>query len=356
MKKTIILAAGGTGGHVFPAIALSHELKSRGYEAILLTDKRIAKFSAALQNVPHHIIHAGGFSLRGIVPMFVGIIQTFLYFQKVKPAAVVGFGGYPSLPGMCAGVLLRIPTLLHEQNSYMGKVNRLFAPYAKKIGLSFPETTAIPEGGRTKCVMVGNPVRSNIKKLKSSIYSTNDDEINLLITGGSQGTAIFSEVIPQAITKLPIFLQRKLRITQQCRPDDVNKTQDYYMRNNIKAKVSSFIDDMSLELARADMVIARSGASTCAELAVAGRPSILVPYPYATEDHQTTNAAWLKNAGAAIVIPQIEFSATVLTNLLQNILQAPERRKEMADAARSIAITDAEAALADLVLQSIEKS
>lgn len=353
MKKTIILAAGGTGGHVFPAIALANELKSRGYDAILLTDKRIAKFAHALQNVPHKIIHAGPFSPRGLFSILFGLVETFLYFRKVNPVAVVGFGGYPSFPGMAIGLLTKIPTLLHEQNSYMGKVNRLFAPFVKKIALSFPETTAIPEKAKAKCVMVGNPVRSAIKQLKSSIYSTNDDEIYLLVTGGSQGTAIFSEVIPQAITKLPIFLQRKLRVTQQCRPDDVNKTQDFYMRNNIKAKVSSFIDDMRLELARADMVIARSGASTCAELAVAGRPSILIPYPHATEDHQTTNAAWLKNAGAAIVIPQVEFSATVITNLLQNILQAPERRKEMADAARSIAITDAEAALADLVLQSI---
>ena len=356
MNKTIILAAGGTGGHVFPAIALSTELKNRGYNPILLTDYRIKKFAAALNRVDHRIIHTGPLSPRGIFGLVTGLIQSFFFFRKVKPVAVVGFGGYPSFPGVAMGLLLRLPTLLHEQNSYMGKVNRIFARYVKHIALSFPNTNAVPAEAKKKCITVGNPIRPAIKKLKNSIYSTNDDEIFLLITGGSQGTSIFSEIIPQALSKLPIYMQRKLRVTQQCRAEDVSGTQDFYVRNNIKAKVAAFIDDMSFELARADMVIARSGASTCAELAVAGKPSILIPYPHATEDHQTTNAQWLKDAGAAIVIPQTEFSVIILTNLLQNLFQSPEKRASMAEATKAISMPDAEAALADLVIQSLQAS
>ena len=353
MNKTIILAAGGTGGHVFPAIALGNELKNRGYNPILLTDHRIKKFAAALNTMPHHITHAGPLSPRGIFGLVAGLIETFLYFRKVKPVAVVGFGGYPSFPGVAMGLLMRLPTLLHEQNSYMGKVNRIFAPFVKHIGLSFPNTGAVPKGAKNKCTMVGNPVRASIKKLRHSPYSSNEDDIFILITGGSQGTSIFSEIIPQALSKLPIFMQRKLRVTQQCRADDVSATQNFYMRNNIKAHVAAFLDDMSFELARADMVIARSGASTCAELTVAGRPSILVPYPYATEDHQTTNAEWLGDAGAAIIVPQTEFTVIILTNLLQNLLQAPEKRYAMAEAARNISMPDAEGAFADLVIKSL---
>ena len=353
MQKTIILAAGGTGGHVFPAIALAHELQNRGYNPILLTDFRIQKFAAALTTVQHKIIHTGPLSPRGIFGLIAGLIETFLFFRKIKPVAVVGFGGYPSFPGVAIGLLFHLPTLLHEQNSYMGKVNRIFAPFVKQIALSFPNTNAIPEKAKSKCVMIGNPVRTAIKKLKNSIYSVNDDEIFLLVTGGSQGTAIFSEIIPQAIKKLPIFMQRKLRVTQQCRAEDVSRTQDFYTHNNIKAKVAAFIDDISFELSRADLVIARSGASTCAELAVAGRPSILVPYPHATEDHQTTNAEWLKEAGAAIILPQTEFTVIILSTLVQNLLQSPDKRLEMAEAARAIGILDAEAALADLVVKAI---
>jgi UDP-N-acetylglucosamine--N-acetylmuramyl-(pentapeptide) pyrophosphoryl-undecaprenol N-acetylglucosamine transferase len=351
MNKTIILAAGGTGGHVFPAIALGTELKNRGYNPILLTDHRIQKFAAALNAVPHHIIHAGPLSPRGIFGLVAGLIETFLFFRKVKPIAVVGFGGYPSFPGVAMGLLQRLPTVLHEQNSYMGKVNRIFARYVKQIAISFPNTKAVPADSKRKCILVGNPIRPSIKKLRNSIYSIHDDEIYLLITGGSQGTSIFSEIVPQALSKLPIYMQRKLRVTQQCRADDVSTVQDFYMRNNIKAKVSAFIDDMSLELARADMVIGRSGASTCAELAVAGRPSILVPYPYATEDHQTTNAEWLKEAGAAIIIPQTEFTVVILTNLLQTLFQSPEKRASMAEATKSVSMPDAEAALADVVIK-----
>ena len=356
MTKTIILAAGGTGGHVFPAIALAQELKMRGYAPVLLTDHRIDKFANAIGIIPRHIIYAGKLSPKGLIHLLLGLVQSFLYFLKVKPVAVVGFGGYPSFPGMAMGLVLGIPTVLHEQNSYMGKANRLFAPFVKRVALSFPNTRAIPESAKTKCSMVGNPVRPAIKRLGKSVYSVSDDEIFLLITGGSQGSSIFSEIIPPAINQLPLFLQRKLRITQQCRPAEVAATQDFYNRNQIKAHVAAFINDMHMELARADLVIARAGASTCAELAVAGRPAILVPYPHATEDHQTTNARWLADAGAAIIIPQADLTPTILANMLQNLLQSLENRSMMAQAAHNLGIPDAESALADLVEKYVKPS
>lgn len=349
--KTFILAAGGTGGHVFPAIALAHALKARGHHAVLLTDKRITKFAAALGDTPRHVIAAGPLSPKGLLPLCIGILQAVRFMRKTKPAAVIGFGGYPSFPGIAAAILLGKPLILHEQNSYMGKVNRWLAKFADALALSFPHTVNVPDEAQSRTQVTGNPVRPQIKRLYKSDYSRSEDTLYLLITGGSQGSSIFAEVVPQALSLLPVFLKNKLVVTQQARADEVQKTQDFYTQNGIRAGVASFIDDMQVQLGRADLVICRSGASTVAELAVAGRPSILVPYPHAMEDHQTTNARWLSDMGAAILVPQGEFTAPVLANMLKALLQSVEKRATMAEAAKDLALPDAEEVLADLVLK-----
>lgn len=354
-NKTIILAAGGTGGHVFPAIALAHELIARGYKPVLLTDERIAKFSASLGDMPRHIIHAGKLSPMGLVHMAMGLLEAFQYFLKTKPAAVVGFGGYPSFPGMAMGVTFRLPVILHEQNSFMGKANRFFAYASHAIGLSFPKTVAVPAQAKKRTKLVGNPVRPAIKKLFKQPYTTSDDTLYLLITGGSQGSSIFSQVVPEALANLPAHIKQKLVVTQQARAVEVDAVKGFYQRNNIKAQVAPFIEDMHIHLSRADLVICRSGASTVAELAVAGRPSVLVPYPYATENHQLTNARWLSDEQAAILIPQSDFNSTILTNLLSGVLQSAEKRATMAEAAKRLAMPDAESALADLLEQQLKK-
>lgn len=353
--KTIILAAGGTGGHVFPAIALAHELKARGYNPVLLTDHRIVKFANALSDIPRHIIHAGKLSPMGMVNMARGLVQAFLYFLRNRPMAVVGFGGYPSFPGLAMGLLFRLPVILHEQNSYMGKANRVFAYVANAVALSFPRTRAVPAMAAARCTLVGNPVRPAIKKLYKQPYSTHDDSLFLLITGGSQGSSIFADIVPLALANLPAHIRQKLVVTQQARPNEVDRVKTFYLHNNIKAQVAPFIEDMHIHLSRADMVICRSGASTVTELAVAGRPAILVPYPHATEDHQTTNARWLSDEQAAFLIPQPEFTATILTNLLTGVLQSSEKRATMAASAKRLALPDAESALADLVEKQLKK-
>lgn len=349
--KTFILAAGGTGGHVFPAIALAHALKSRGHNAILLTDKRIVKFASALGDTPRRIIHAGPLSPKGLLPLCLGILQAMLFILKAKPVAVIGFGGYPSFPGVAAAILLGKPLILHEQNSYMGKVNRWLSKFAEAVALSFPHTVNVPDEAQSRTHVTGNPVRPQIKRLYRAEYSRSEDTLYLLVTGGSQGSSIFAEVVPHALSLLPVFLKNKLVVTQQARADEVQKTQDFYQQHGIRAGVATFIDDMQVQLGRADIVICRSGASTVAELAVAGRPSILVPYPHAMEDHQTTNARWLSDMGAAILVPQDEFTAPVLANLLKGLLQSTEKRATMAEAAKNLALPDAEEVLADLVLK-----
>lgn len=354
-NKTIILAAGGTGGHVFPAIALAHELITRGYNPVLLTDHRISKFSNALGDIPRHIIHAGKLSPTGLINIMRGLYEAFAYFMQNKPIAVVGFGGYPSFPGMAMGLLFHKPIVLHEQNSYMGKANKFFAYVSNAIGLSFPKTVAVPPAAKKLCKLVGNPVRPAIKKLFKQGYSPSDDVLYLLITGGSQGSSIFAEVVPQALAALPAHLKQKLVVTQQARAAEVDAVKGFYQKNNIKAQVATFIDDMHIHLSRADMVICRSGASTVAELAVAGRPAVLVPYPHATHNHQTTNARWLSDEQAAFLIPQPEFTPTVLTNLLSGVLQSPEKMANMAEAAKRLALPDAESALADLLEQHLKK-
>jgi UDP-N-acetylglucosamine--N-acetylmuramyl-(pentapeptide) pyrophosphoryl-undecaprenol N-acetylglucosamine transferase len=353
-SKPVVLATGGTGGHVFPAEALAGELEARGVPFALVTDSRGRQWQGALARRPIHYIHSASPSgslmkrLNGLLALGLGLFDAWRALGRIGPAAVVGFGGYASVPTMIAARLRRTPAMLHEQNAVLGKANRLVLGGAARVGTSFERTRFVDEG---RARLVGNPVREPVRALRGSIYRAPGAErvIDLLVFGGSQGAASFSQVIPDAILSLPAPLRARLRIVQQCRPEDIERVRARYLQANIVVELAPFFIDLPQRLAGAHLVIGRSGASTVAELATIGRPSILVPYPYAADDHQTANARAFEAAGACLVIPHAEFAAPTLAGHLRALFDAPERMGAMAAAAHAAGRPDAAARLADLV-------
>jgi UDP-N-acetylglucosamine--N-acetylmuramyl-(pentapeptide) pyrophosphoryl-undecaprenol N-acetylglucosamine transferase len=357
MTRPIALAAGGTGGHVFPAQALASELQRRGRTVILITDKRGAGYEKAFPGVGIHRISAGTFAGRGVMGKaraLFGIAAGYLaagsLLRKLDPAVIVGFGGYPSLPTMLAAGRKRV-TLLHEQNAHLGRVNRLLAPRVSAIATSFPQVSGLGQQEMAKVAVTGNPVREAITAVREVPYTSPNGEgpIRILVLGGSQGATVFSEILPEALTQLPETLRKRLRITQQCRAEDLDRVRAAYAGAGIAADLASFIEDVPALLAAAHLVVSRAGASTVSELAVSGRPAILVPYPHATDDHQTANAKALVNAGGAWLMPQPKFTASACRQSLQALLGDAHTLAEMADGSRSMGRPRAAADLADLV-------
>jgi len=352
--RPIVLATGGTGGHVFPAEALAGELEARGVPFTLVTDSRGRQWQGALARQPIHYIHSAspsgslGARLRALLSLCWGLFDAWRALGRIEPAAVVGFGGYASVPTMIAARLRRTPSMVHEQNAVLGKANRLVLGGVVKVATSFARTRFVAEDrGR----LVGNPVRDSVRALRASAYRApgSDRVVDLLVFGGSQGAASFSQVIPAAILSLEQPMRARLRIVQQCRPEDLQKVRAVYLKANIVAELAPFFADLPQRLAGAHLVIGRSGASTVAELATIGRPSILIPYPYAADDHQTANARAFEATGACIVIPHAEFTAPMLAGHLRALVEAPERMAAMAAAAHAAGRPDAAARLADLV-------
>jgi UDP-N-acetylglucosamine--N-acetylmuramyl-(pentapeptide) pyrophosphoryl-undecaprenol N-acetylglucosamine transferase len=349
----VVLATGGTGGHVFPAEALAGELEARGVPFALVTDSRGRQWQGALARRPIHYIHSASPSgslakrLLALLSLGLGLFDAWRALGRIGPAAVVGFGGYASVPTMIAARLRRMPAMVHEQNAVLGKANRLVLGGVSVVATSFGRTRFVDD----KAHLVGNPVRDAVCALRGTTYRAPgpDRVIDLLVFGGSQGAASFSQVVPEAILSLPPPLRARLRIVQQCRPEDLEKVRDRYLRANIVAELAPFFADLPQRLAGAHVVIGRSGASTVAELAAIGRPSILIPYPYAADDHQTANARAFEGGGACIVIPHAEFTAPALAGHLRALLDAPERMAAMAAAAHAAGRPDAAARLADLV-------
>jgi len=310
--KTVILASGGTGGHIFPAIAVSDELIKRGYRTILITDIRAEKYiknNSKIERCFSEIHTISTSSLAGNIfkkvnaakDIGIGYFQAQKIIKDVKADIVVGFGGYPSFPTMYSACSLsrsnpNLLTLLHEQNSVLGQVNAFLVDKVKKIATSFRETGLISEKNKDKQSFVGNPVRDSIKNIRDFDYKIFDDKttFKILVVGGSQGASIFSDVIPEAIKDLPDDIRNKIRIDQQCRKEDVDKVAKIYGDLNVSADVASFYEDIAIRIANAHMVIARCGASTVSELSVAGRPAIFVPYKYAKDNHQMKNAISFK--------------------------------------------------------------
>jgi UDP-N-acetylglucosamine--N-acetylmuramyl-(pentapeptide) pyrophosphoryl-undecaprenol N-acetylglucosamine transferase len=366
----IVLAAGGTGGHMFPAAALARELVARGAAVALVTDRRGQAFGADLfgkgdllskegAGVVTHRIRAGRFDggmlgkALGIAELLLGIAQAGRLLRRIAPAAVVGFGGYPSVPTVLAATRRGIPTLIHEQNALLGRANRVLARRVSRIALSFAETARLRERDRRRAVETGNPVRPAVAAIRDVPYLAPGalDPIELVVTGGSQGARIFSDIVPAALALLPEALRARLRITQQARPEDLERVRRQHAESGVAAETAGFFDDIPQRLAKAHLVIARAGASTVAELAVAGRPALLVPYPFAADDHQTANAAAFAGAGGGWAMAQDGFTAPGLAQFLSETLAAPDRLARAAAASRDQGRPEAARRLADLACE-----
>jgi UDP-N-acetylglucosamine--N-acetylmuramyl-(pentapeptide) pyrophosphoryl-undecaprenol N-acetylglucosamine transferase len=352
----IVLAAGGTGGHMFPALAVAEALRRRGIDPVLLTDDRGERYAAGFEGMEKHVLPAANVT-RGKVSGAVNLVRATLaarrVFADMRPLAVMGLGGYATFPALVAARLRRIPTCIHEQNAVLGRVNRLSAGFIDRIALSFPDTQRLGAGHRGKSVVTGNPVRAEVVALAGVAYEppVASDPLRLLVLGGSQGASVLSEVVPPALVRLPAALRARLRVTQQCRPEDIDAVRALYAEAGIDAELAPFFTDVAARLVATHLVIARAGASTISELEVTGRPSILVPLPGAMDDHQTANAASLAASGGAWVVPQPGFTAEALAARIETLASAPETLAAASAAARGRATLDAAERLADMVLE-----
>ncbi len=355
--QPIVIAAGGTGGHFFPAEALAAELIARGHRVVLMTDARSGGLkSPVFAGREQYVIRGAGIAGRGawrgikaVGSMAAGVVQARGILARLGAGCVVGFGGYPSVAPILAARMLRHrpAVILQEQNAVLGRANRFLARRADVLALGFENTTRVPSG--TKTVVSGNPVRPAIAALAQTGYIAASDRIRLLVLGGSLGARVFSDVVPAALAALPEAIRSKITLVQQVRAEDMQRVTAAYAASFIAADLAPFFGDVADQLVAAHLVIARAGASTVAELAVAGRPAILVPLPGAIDDHQSANALALQHAGAARVIPQPAFTPDALTALLTELLADPVGLTGAAVAARTQAKADAASRLADLV-------
>jgi UDP-N-acetylglucosamine--N-acetylmuramyl-(pentapeptide) pyrophosphoryl-undecaprenol N-acetylglucosamine transferase len=361
-KLTIVLASGGTGGHIFPAEALASEFIRHGHNAILITDKRYKRSMLTPDEMQVMIVDSAHVS-SGVIAKFksawkicLGILQARKLLQQIKPDIVVGFGGYPSFPTMMAAVTLRLKSAIHEQNSLMGKVNRFFVRYVDVIATSYREVKAIKNKYHNKIILTGNPVRPAIASIRDFPYpQLNDGEkIHILVLGGSQGAKVFSDIVPDSIVMLPDNLKNLIKIDQQCRKEDLAKVRKIYEDNNINADLASFFEDIPTRMSTAHLMISRSGASTIAEITVAGVPSILVPYPAATDNHQMENAKTLEKRGAALIIEQKDFTADILAKKIKLFIENPETLRKMASKAHEMGKKNAATKLMKALICEIE--
>jgi UDP-N-acetylglucosamine--N-acetylmuramyl-(pentapeptide) pyrophosphoryl-undecaprenol N-acetylglucosamine transferase len=351
-----VLAAGGTGGHMVPAHALAAELKARGHGVLLITDERGSRFPGLFTGVPVHILPAGrlGGGPIGLLKAFAAVVkgrgEAKRLYREHAPDAVVGFGGYPAFPSLLAASSMRIPTLLHEQNAVLGRVNRLLAGDAEAIGTAFEQIDRLKPRFEEKLVLIGNPVRAEIAKLGELPFPPFDDvaPLKILVTGGSQGASILSNVVPKGLGMLAPTLRRRLQVVQQCRPEDIERVRAQYAEMGIPAELMTYIEDMPEKLADAHLVIGRAGASTIAELTAAGRPAILIPFAAATDDHQTANARDMVKAGGARAIQESSFTPDVLARQIEALALDPVALGNAAARALSVGRPHAARDLADL--------
>jgi UDP-N-acetylglucosamine--N-acetylmuramyl-(pentapeptide) pyrophosphoryl-undecaprenol N-acetylglucosamine transferase len=340
-----------------PAHALAAELKGRGHGVLLITDDRGARFPGLFKDVPVHILPAGRLGggpvgwLKAAGSVLKGRAEAKALYREHRPDAVVGFGGYPAFPSLLAASAMRIPTVLHEQNAVMGRVNRLLAGDATAIGTAYDEVDRLKARHKDKAVLVGNPVREEVARLGELPFPPFDEiaPLKILITGGSQGASVLSEVVPAGLGMLQPSLRHRLQIVQQCRPDDISQVRTHYAELGIPAELMTYIEDMPDKLADAHLVIGRAGASTIAELTAAGRPAILIPFPSATDDHQTANAREMTKAGGARTIQQDSFTPEVLARQIEAMAADPIALNNAAARALSVGRPHAARDLADLV-------
>ena len=351
------LAAGGTGGHMIPAHALAAELKSRGHKVLLITDDRGARFPGLFKDVPVHILPAGRLGggpigwAKAALAVLRGRSEAKRLFREHRPDAVVGFGGYPAFPALLAADALDIPTVLHEQNAVLGRVNRLLAGGARAIATAYSTIDRMKARHRPKSVLIGNPVREEIARLGEMPFPSFDDfsPLKILVTGGSQGASVLGRVVPAGMGLLEPSLRHRLQIVQQCRPDDIEGVRARYSELRIPAELTTYIEDMAAKLSDAHLVIGRAGASTIAELTAAGRPAILIPYAAATDDHQTANARDMVEAGGARAIREDLFTPERLARQIEAMAADPEALDNAAARSLSVGRPNAASDLADLV-------
>jgi len=355
MQRLCVIAAGGTGGHMFPAQSLAEVLLERGWRVRLSTDERGLRY---VRSIPQSIevvearaatFGRGGLLSKGLVlPKIVwGVMQAMAQMWRDRPDIVVGFGGYPSVPTMVSAWVMNIPGILHEQNSVLGKVNCFFGPRVSRVACGvWP--TQLPKG--CKALYVGNPVRSGVIQRAAAPYiPPGDYPMQLLVLGGSQGARVLSDVVPSALAELPTQLLANLRVSHQAREEDIDRVSDFYMHQGIAAEVQPFFTDIPRRMSEAQLIISRSGASSIAEITVIGRPSILIPFSEATGDHQTQNARALVDAGAAILIPESILDATTLSAQISTVLSNQEVAMTMMRSALEVGKPDAAEHLADVV-------
>ena len=358
-KPLIILTAGGTGGHVFPADSLAEELSARGYALALVTDSRGKdNYHGKLAEITNYSVWAGAlvgkskwFKIKSLFKTGIGVLQAAYILLKRKPICVVGFGGYASFPCCMAAILLGIDLVIHEQNSVMSRTNRFLSKYASFIAQSFENTKYAPS--RTKKILTGMPIRKNISVLNTKKYQIKNkrNKYQLLIIGGSQGAKIFGEVIPLAIKSLPPSLQENLQIFHQCRKDDIQEVKTNYQGCLSELTISHFFENMADLYSQTSLIISRAGASSIAEITAARLPSVIIPLPTAADDHQTTNAESISKHKAGYVMAQKDFTQESLSALLEQIFQDEKTLIQMSEQAGKISIIDASKRLAD----SIEK-
>ena len=354
--RVAAVAAGGTGGHLFPAQALAEALSARGWRVVLATDERGAAYAASFPAEERIALSAATYRpgdplgmARAGVAIVRGTMQARAAFARIKPAIVVGFGGYPSLPALIAAITAGRRTLIHEQNAVMGRANRLLAPRVSAVACAFPTLIKADPKVAARAQVVGNPVRPEIRALAEADYAPPTDAIRLLVTGGSQGARLLSELVPRAVAQLPEALRARLSVQQQTRQESMEVARATYVEALVQAEIAPFFRDMASRLSQAHLVIGRAGASTVCEFAVAGRPAVLIPLQIALDDDQGQNARLLAEAGGAVVIREPDLTVEGLSDTLRGLLDDPARLARMARASRSVGRPDAAERLADVV-------
>ena len=345
MKQTVFLAAGGTGGHVFPAVAVAEQLSQQGLRPVLITDQRGRRIIAEKpQGMAIRTIAAatpfGGTrvkQIKGLAKLAFGGLQSLLLALWYRPKAVMGFGGYPAVAPVMIGAMLGRPAILHEQNAFFGRANRFLARHAREIALSWENTSNIPETEKNKVFIAGMPVREAFRSTPAYTPPAATGEIRLLIVGGSLGATVFGETVPEAISRLPSALRQRLVITQQARKDQIEAVRSQYENAGVRAELHEFITNMPKHLGQTHLVISRAGASSVAELAASGRPALLVPFPGAMDDHQTANARTVAAIGGGWCIPEKEMSAGSLAGRIAALVTSKD---ELKCAARAISQLD----------------
>lgn len=357
-RAPVLVAAGGTGGHLFPAEALAAALAARGISVHLATDARATRYRAALPEEVIHVIASATLRARNPIAaartgavLGAGLVQSWALLGRLKPAAVIGFGGYPTIPPVLAAAWRGIPTLIHDANAVIGRANHLLAPRVTAIATTFPDVFRAVPRLAAKATLTGNPVRPAVVVAATTAYPAPSDRLQVLVFGGSQGARIMADVVPPAVGHLAADLRRRVTVVQQAREEDLQRVRAGYRDASVEAEVAAFFPDLPARMAASHMIVARSGASTVAELSAIGRPAILVPLPYALDQDQFANAGVLQNAGGAIRLAQEEFTPRRLATEIATLAAAPERLAAMASAARSVGKLDAADRLADLVLQ-----